>query len=166
MPRTTSTPAQTSDAVIIERVFDAPRSLVWKAWSEPEHFKRWWGPRDYTAPEARIDFRVGGAWLACMRSADGQDIWATGVYREIVEPERIVTTDAFADAQGNVVPASDYGMEGDFPLEMLITVTLEDLGEKTRLTLRHSGLPVGEHLEGATLGWNESFDKLQESLHS
>jgi uncharacterized protein YndB with AHSA1/START domain len=84
------------------------------------------------------------------------------VYREIVEPERIVCTDSFADAQGNVVPASHYGMTGDVPIEMLITVTFEGRDGKTRMTLRHAGLPAGEHRDGANQGWNQSFDKLAE----
>jgi uncharacterized protein YndB with AHSA1/START domain len=75
-------------------------------------------------------------------------------------------TDCFADENGNVVPATHYGMGSDFPLEMLVTVTFEDLGGKTRMTLRHEGLPAGEMLEGAGTGWNESFDKLAESLKS
>jgi uncharacterized protein YndB with AHSA1/START domain len=105
---------------------------------------------------------VGGTFLNCMRSPDGQDYWSTGVYREIVEPERIVCTDSFADAQGNVVPASHYGMTGDVPIEMLITVTFEGRDGKTRMTLRHAGLPAGEHRDGANQGWNQSFDKLAE----
>ena len=95
-----------------------------------------------------------------MRAPDGQDYWSTGVYREIVTGERLVCTDAFADAQGNVVPASHYGMAGNFPPEMLITVTLEDQDGRTRFTLEHEGLPAGEHLENCRLGWQQSLDKL------
>lgn len=92
-----------------------------------------------------------------------QDYWSTGVYREIVAPERIVSTDNFADAEGNVVAPSYYGfMNGDWSGEMLITVTFEDIGGKTKLTLRHEGLPVGEHQSGANEGWSQSFDKLAE----
>ena len=159
--------APTSSAqqeLVIERVFDAPRGLVWKAWTEPEHFMRWWGPKAYTTPHCEIDLRVGGKFLNCMRSSDGQDIWSTGVYREIVPLERIVCTDSFADEKGNVVPATHYGMPDDIPLEMLVTVTFEDMGGKTRMTLRHEGLPAGEMSDGANAGWNESFDKLAASL--
>ena len=152
----------TAGALKVERLFDAPRELVWKAWSDPAHLTQWWGPKGYTGHSVKVDFRVGGTWLACMRSPEGQDIWATGVYREIVQPERIVATDSFADENGNVVPASHYGIPGDFPDEMLITVTLEDRGGKTFLTLIHEGL--GEMAEGAGQGWNESFDKLAASL--
>jgi uncharacterized protein YndB with AHSA1/START domain len=99
-----------------------------------------------------------------MRSPEGQDFWSTGVYREIVEPERIVSTDSFSDAEGNVVPASYYGMSGDWPLELLVTVTFEEHEGKTKMTLRHVGIPEGENRDSAKAGWNESFDKLAEYL--
>ena len=161
---TKNSSASQEQALVITRVFDAPRELVFKAWSEPERAMRWWGPKGFTTPVAKIDFRVGGRFLNCMRGPDGKDYWSTGVYTEIVEPKRIVCTDSFADADGNVVPASHYGMTGDVPTEMLITVTFEDQGGKTKLTLRHEGLPAGEHQTGANQGWNESFDKLVEYL--
>jgi len=155
--------------LVIERVFDAPRELVWKAWTDPEQAMRWWGPKGFTSPACEIDFRVGGKTLFAMQSPefnDGRPIWSAGVYREIVPLERIVTTDSFADESGNVVPATHYGMGSDFPLEMLVTVTFEDLGGKTRMKLKHEGLPAGEMKDGAGVGWNESFDKLAESLKS
>jgi uncharacterized protein YndB with AHSA1/START domain len=156
---------KTGQELVIERIFDAPRELVWRAWTEPELYMRWWGPKDFTAPHCEIDFRVGGRFLGCMRGPAGsefdRDFWSTGVYREIIPFERIVSTDSFADEHGNVVPASHYGMGGDLPLEMLVTVTFEDLGGgKTRLTVRHEGLPAGEHRDGAGEGWAQSLDKL------
>jgi len=157
-----TTPGQ--QELVITRVFDAPRELVWQAWTDPEMFTKWWGPKDYTTPHCEIDLRVGGKFLNCMRSSEGQDIWSTGIYREIVPLERIVCTDSFADEKGNVVPASHYGMSGDVPLEMLVTVTFEDLDGKTKMTLRHEGLPAGEMSDGASTGWSESFDKLAELL--
>jgi len=154
--------------LIITRTFDAPRELVWKAWTEPEHAMRWWGPKNFTSPVSKIDLRVGGAYLNCMRGAgpDGviRDFWSTGVYREIVPQKRLVCTDSFADEKGNVVPASHYGMEGDWPLELLITVTFDEAGGKTTMTLRHEGMPAGRNRELAEVGWNESFDKLAEYL--
>jgi uncharacterized protein YndB with AHSA1/START domain len=150
--------------IVITRVFDAPRELVWKTWTDPERFKRWWGPKDYTCPFCRMDLRVGGKYLNCMRSPEGQDFWSTGVYKEIVPLERIVYTDSFADAEGNVVPATHYGMSADFPLETLVTVTFEDFEGKTKMTLKHIGIPAGQMKELAGAGWNESFDKLAESL--
>jgi len=99
-----------------------------------------------------------------MRQHDGKDIWATGVYREVVPLRRIVVTDSFADEKGNVVPATYYGMSRDIPLEMQVTVTFEDHDGKTKLTLHHVGLTPGPDLEGANQGWNESLDKLAETL--
>lgn len=150
--------------LVITRVFDAPRELVWQAWIDPQHIQRWWGPKDFSAPACKIDFRVGGKYLFCMRSPEGQDYWSTGVYREIVPLERIVCTDSFADEAGNVVPATYYGMSADFPLEMLVTVTFEDQAGKTKLTLKHTGLPAGDMSEETGAGWNQSFDKLAASL--
>jgi uncharacterized protein YndB with AHSA1/START domain len=149
--------------LVITRVFDAPRELVWKAWTDPEHLMRWWGPKYFTSPSCKIDLRVGGKYLFCMRSPEGKDFWSTGVYREIVELERIVWTDSFADEKGNPVPASHYGMPGDWPEELLVTVTLEERQGKTKMTLRHAGFPV-EMGEMAEAGWNGSLDKLAESL--
>lgn len=161
-------PQTQTQPLVIERTFDAPRELVFKAWADPDQIKRWWGPAGFSAPHVETDFRVGGKWFYAMQSPDfneGKPIWATGVYREIVANERLVMTDCFADEKGNVVPASAYGMDGDFPLEMLITVTFADAGNgKTKMTLKHEGLPAGEHMSGANEGWNSSLDKLAEAL--
>jgi uncharacterized protein YndB with AHSA1/START domain len=150
----------TEQELVIVRVFDAPRERVWKAWTDPELVKRWWGPQYFTAPIAKSDLRVGGAYLYCMRSPDGRDYWSTGVYREIVAPERIVATDCFADEHGNVVPATYYGLSSDFPAELLLTVTFEEQGGKTTLTLRHAGIPAGADEANTRAGWNGSLDKL------
>ena len=72
--------------LIITRVFDAPRELVFKAWTEPEHFVRWWGPKGYTTPSCTIDLRPGGVMHHCMRSPEGREVWTKGVFREIVVP--------------------------------------------------------------------------------
>jgi uncharacterized protein YndB with AHSA1/START domain len=154
----------TTGELVITRVFEAPRDRIFKMWTEPELIKRWWGPKYFTAPFSKMDLREGGVYLFCMRSPEGQDYWSTGVYREIVAPERLVCTDSFADENGHVVPASHYGMNDDFPLEMLVTVVFEDQKGKTRMTLRHAGLPQGLMSEMTQTGWNESFDKLAANL--
>jgi uncharacterized protein YndB with AHSA1/START domain len=159
----TESDTQQVTELVIERVLDAPREQVWKAWTDPEEVKKWWGPKNFTAPTIKTDLREGGTYLWSMRSPDGQDFWSTGTYREIVPMERIVVTDSFADENGNVVPASHYGMPDDFPLETEVTVTFEELDGKTKLTLRHTGM-AGEAGEQAEAGWNESLDKLAESL--
>ncbi len=160
-----NTSTATERKLIITRIFDAPRELVWKAWTDPEQVKLWWGPKNFTAPVCKIDFQEGGKFLYCMRSPEGQYFWNTGVYCEIVSPERIVCTDSFADEQGNVVPAAHYGINPEFPLELQVTATFEEHGNgKTKLTLHHAGIPEGEMIELTRTGWNESFDKLEESL--
>jgi uncharacterized protein YndB with AHSA1/START domain len=148
---------------VITRLFDAPRELVWRAWTEPEHFKRWWGPKIFTSPSCEMDLRVGGKYLWCMQWPDGRRNYTTGTFLEIVPLERLVYVDCFADENGNVVPASHYGLP-EMPLEMRVTVTFEDEGGKTKMTLRHEGLPAGDMSEMAGQGWNESFDKLAASL--
>jgi uncharacterized protein YndB with AHSA1/START domain len=153
----------TKRELVITRIFDAPRELVWQAWTDPKQLVKWWGPKDFTAPVAKIELRVGGKYLYCMRSPEGQDYWSTGTYREVVPLERLVCTDSFADADGNVVPGSHYGLGEDFPLEMQVTITFEEVDGKTKMTLKHVGLP--ENMSDMTsTGWNESFDKLAESL--
>ncbi len=150
--------------LVITRVFDASREQVWKAWTEPERVMRWWGPKGFTSPVNKIDLHVGGVYFNCMRSPEGQEFWSTGVYREIVAPARLIYTDSFADEKGNVVPASHYGMEGDWQLELLVTVTFEEVGGRTKMILRHAGIPAGKMRELCETGWNESFDKLAHEL--
>ena len=146
----------------IIKIFDVPREIVWKAWTDPERFMRWWGPKGFTSPVCKIDLRVGGGYLNCMRSPEGQDFWSKGVFREIVAPERLTMTDSFADEHGNMVPATHYGLSLDFPLEMLITVTLENLEGKTKLTLKHSGIDGINATDRRNMqqGWDQSLDKL------
>jgi uncharacterized protein YndB with AHSA1/START domain len=149
---------------IMTRVIDAPPEAVFKAWTDPEQMARWWGPKGFTMPYCKIDLRVGGVIHSCMRSPEGKDYWGKGVYREIVEPERLVFTDLFSDEKGNTVKPVDYGMSADWPVEALISVTFDESDGKTKLTLRHS---VSEELaesSGARQGWAETLDKLAEYL--
>jgi uncharacterized protein YndB with AHSA1/START domain len=150
--------------ITITRVFNAPRELVWKAWTEPERLKEWWGPKDWTAPSWDIDLRVGGKYLYCMRSPEGQDIWGTGILKKIDPMKELSFTDSFADKDGKVVAGSQYIPGEEFPMEMLVTVRFEDLNGKTRMTLTHEKLPATQG-DGATQGWSESFDKLAEILN-
>ncbi|MFZ6009727.1 MAG: SRPBCC family protein [Bacteroidota bacterium] len=153
--------------LVIVRHFDAPQTLVWDAWTKPEHFMKWWGPKDFVCPTCKMDFRVGGKYLFCMRNNEGQEFWSTGVFREITPKTRLSFTDNFADEKGNIVPASQYGITGDWPKELLVIVTLEEVQSnpsKTKLTLQHIGIPAGEMGDMTNAGWNESFDKLAASL--
>ncbi len=150
--------------ITITRVIDAPREVVWKYWTDPDYAKRWWGPKDFTAPHVSIDLRVGGRYLNSMQAPDGKKYWSTGIFEEIVPPEKLVMTGSFADESGNVMPAFYYDMEGDFPLSLQITVTLEGEGGKTKMTLRHAGFSEGAGKRLAEQGWNESFDKIDAGL--
>lgn len=150
---------------VITRDFDAPRDLVWKMWTDPEMMKQWYGPAHFTAPVMESDFRMGGRYLFDMRDPEGKDYWGTGEYLEIVVPERIVATDAFADEKGNIVPPSYYGMPGDEPLERVLTTTFEELeGGRTRLTVSAPSAFGGGSGEDERSGWNEMLDKFAESL--
>ncbi len=159
-----TTKTQEMHVLVIKRVFDATRDQLWHVWTEPDLLKMWWGPKDFSVPHLKMDFRAGGKYLSCMRSPEGKEYWNTGVYEEIAKPVRLVMTDSFADANGTVVPASYYGMEGDFPLELRVTITFEEQDTKTKMTLEHAGMPAGDASDGARVGWNESFDKLDKVL--
>ena len=154
--------AEQQKTISIHRTLNLPLTTVWKAWSEPESFKKWWGPKEYTCPDCSIDFKVGGKFLASMQGEDGKKIWSTGTYKEIIRQKKIVVTDSFADSQGNIVPASDYKMP-DMELELLVTVEFEEVDGKTNLLLQHAGLPA-EMSEDCMKGWQSSFDKLERNI--
>lgn len=167
-------PSQENDktGLTISRIFDAPREKMWEAWTNPEMIKRWWGPKGFSAPAAKVDLREGGKYLYAMRGKPGpdkpeRDFWSGGVFQEIVPGEKIVATDYFTDEKGNQVPASYYGMNPGFPTEMTVIATFEDAGEnKTKFTLRYptrGDMPVADR-EGMNEGWNQSLDKLAEAL--
>ncbi|MEO6938861.1 MAG: SRPBCC domain-containing protein [Candidatus Kapaibacterium sp.] len=154
----------TSAELVITREFNAPRALVWRAWTEPELFKKWWGPKMFTCPVAKMDVRVGGKYLWSMRGEGWGDIYTTGEFLEVVPIEKLVYTDSFSDAAGNIVSPTYYKMPSDFPEKMLVTVRLEDLGNTTKMTIQHVGVPSGEMTDATKQGWNESFDKLGDSM--
>ena len=154
-----------NEELIIEREFTSPSDLVFKAWANPEMAMKWWGPKGFTCPVCKIDFKVGGKYLNCMRSPEDKDYWSTGVYQEIIPREKIVCNDSFADAEGNIVSSEYYGMKG-FPKELHVTITFKEENGKTKMTLRHLGIPSGEIMDSTRKSWNESFDKLAESLKS
>jgi len=148
----------TKDAVVIERTFEAPVELVWQMWTDPEHFKQWYGPKGFSVPVAEIDLRVGGKRLVCMASPDGSmKMWTTGEHTEIFPTERLVYTESPADENGNVVPPSAMGMPDGYPATTEVTVLLEDLAGRTRMVMTHAGVPADS---GAGGGWEQAFDKL------
>ena len=150
----TGAAAQPAERVlVITRVFDAPRRLVWKAWTDPEQLVCWMGPRGFKSSIVKMDARPGGTYRFHMRSSDGTDHWQQGEYREIVEPERLVLTYVWADANGNPTRP-----------ETLLTLTFEELDGKTKMTLHQA---VFESVTARDLhngGWSSSFERLAEFL--
>ncbi len=142
--------------VVITRIFDAPRSLVYKAWTDPVHMSRWFGPRQFTAPVCELDVRPGGTWRIVMRGPDGTEYPCGGIYREVADRKRLAFTNNALDQQGNIL------------LEGFTTVTFEDEGGRTKLTLstRAKGLVDGTErmLQGMEAGWSQSLDKLADDL--
>jgi uncharacterized protein YndB with AHSA1/START domain len=157
-------PVSAAQELVLTRVFDAPRDVVFKAWTEPKRVARWWGPKGFTTPFCQVDLRVGGVVRYCMRSPEGRDYWGKAIYREIVEPERLVFIDVFSDEQGNTVKPAAYGMSPDWPDETLVTVTFAALGGKTEVTVRQSVPESIAEKTGAREGWAESLDRLAEYL--
>jgi uncharacterized protein YndB with AHSA1/START domain len=143
----------------ITRVFDAPRELVFDAFSDAERLKKWWGPREWPTTYCTVDFRVGGVWIFCMTGPDGTESWGRGDYEEIVRPERIVYVDAFADKDGNVNESMP---------RTRITMTFTEDGGKTKLE-SHSVYGTSAELEqlkamGMVEGITETWDRLEEFL--
>jgi uncharacterized protein YndB with AHSA1/START domain len=149
--------------IVIHRVFNLPKNVVWLALTEPEYFKKWWGPKDFTCPTSKMEARVGGKYLNCMRGPDGKEYWSTGVVKEFIPEKKLVVTDSFSDEKGNKIPASKYNMPGNWPDELLITFELDEADGATKLKLTHEGIP-DEMRDDCIKGWNESFDKLEENI--
>jgi uncharacterized protein YndB with AHSA1/START domain len=132
----------------ITRVFDAPRALVYQLWSDPEQAQHWMGPRGFTACHITQDARPGGSWRLCLRPDDGgEDLWQGGVFREIVEPERIVFT---------------FGWDSDPDWQTVVTVTFAERDGKTTMTFHQAFFPSVEERDGHRGGWNSAFDRLAE----
>ncbi|MFZ0658497.1 MAG: SRPBCC domain-containing protein [Candidatus Binataceae bacterium] len=139
--------------LVVTRVFNAPRSLVFKAWTEPEHLMRWWGPRGYTTSVSEMDRRPGGAYRFRMQSSEGVVHWWHGVVREIAPPSRIVWTCFVDDSDGKPISG-----------ETLLTVTFEDQGARTKLTLHQAVFQTVTARDAHRGGWAGALDRLEEFL--
>jgi uncharacterized protein YndB with AHSA1/START domain len=149
------------ERMVITRVFDAPRELVWKAWTDPKYVMMWWGPKGFTAPVCKIDFRVGGKFLCCMRSPDGQEFWNAGEYHEIVPYEKIISSMYFADAEGNKVKPEHYGIKHEAVEGAYDTTLFEDLGNgQTKLTFIGNEPKEDATRSGQLEGWKQILDKI------
>ena len=152
--------------LIVSRVFDAPIELVWKAWTDPEHVMRWWGPDYFTSPSAAIDFQEGGTSIVCMRAPQefgGQDMYSRWIYQKIVPMERIEFIQNLADKDGNLIDPLTIGMPPEFPRDIRTVVTLKNLGNgKTEMTVTEYSMPTSDTEMGknAELGLNQSLDKM------
>jgi uncharacterized protein YndB with AHSA1/START domain len=149
------------ERMVVSRVFDAPRELVWKAWTDPKYVMQWWGPKGFTAPVCKIDFRVGGKFLYCMRTRDGHEGWNGGEYHEIVPYEKIVYSMHFADSKGNKVDPAELGIEHEAIDDARDVVIFEDLGNgQTKLTMIGNEPMEEAKNSGQLEGWNEMLEKV------
>lgn len=155
---------------VISRTFEAPRELLFKVWTDPEHTKHWFGPRGFTTPVCRQELRPGGTMHYCMRSAEGHEMWGKFVYHEVTPPTRLVYVNSFSDAQGGI---TRHPMSPTWPLEMLSTITFDDDAGKTKVTVRWGLLPSATEQERKTFneshggmkgGWTGTFDQLDTYL--
>ena len=150
------------EAVVLERVFDAPIDLVWKMWTDPVSFKAWYGPAGATVPVAELDTRPGGRRRVCM-AVGPKEMWFTGQHLEVTEPTRLVYTETIADEHGNPISPESLGMPPKTPGTTEVTVVLEKANGGTQVTLTHAGVPAES---GAARGWNAAFDKLAAELRA
>lgn len=153
MARRESVAENTDRELVLIRSFDAPRSLVFKAWTEAEHLERWQGaPQGFTVTTHKMDIRPGGACRVCMRSPEGVDYWLQGVYREIEEPERLLFTHVWLDAEGK--PGK----------ETLVSITLTERVGRTEITLHQIGFKSIEPRDGHKEGWTSTLVRLADYL--
>ena len=155
----------------LARTYDAPRGLVWRAFSEAERLARWWGPKDLEWIKGDLDLRAGGSFHYAMRVPGGDIMWGKFVYREIAPPERIVWVNSFSDEDANVT-SSDFAP--GWPLEILNTIVLTEKGNKTLVELFSS--PINASAEECSLfeegfasmeqGWGGTFDQLEDYLRT
>jgi uncharacterized protein YndB with AHSA1/START domain len=147
-------------AVVIERTFDAPVGVIWQLWTDPDHFKAWYGPTGATIPVAKMDVRVGGTRLVCMemQTPNGpMSMWFTGTYLVVEQNERLVYTESMSDENGNVSDPSEVGMTEGHPTTTEVHVELTEIDGRTRMTMTHVGIPDDSPGQA---GWIMAFDKL------
>ncbi len=154
MSATAKTAPYGEATVTLTRVFDAPRALVWKAWTDPKMMAQWFGPRGFTTPVCELDVRVGGALRIVMRGPDGNDYPMKGVFRDVAPPERLVFTNIATDRDGK------HLLEGE------TAVTFVEKDDKTTLTMKAHAVGLvsiaPQMLAGMEAGWTQTIDKLQD----
>jgi uncharacterized protein YndB with AHSA1/START domain len=153
--------------LVITRSFDYPVEAVWKAWTDPQLVMQWWGPKNYTSPFCKIDFREGGQYLFCMRAPHeqgGLDYYSAGVYTKIIPMERLEFTQTLADKDGKMIDPSEVGMPADFPKEVNFVIEFKALAGKTELIITEYNWTLGQMSEYAVAGMNQSLDKIAAAL--
>jgi uncharacterized protein YndB with AHSA1/START domain len=153
--------------IVLTRVFEAPLEAVWKAWTDPEHVMKWWGPTGFTSPSCKIDFREGGKFIFHMRAPkemNNTDFYTAGAYKKIVPLELIEFTQGLSDKDGNKINPTAMGMPADFPDEIPSVLAFKGVAGKTELTAIEYGWTLGQMREMSKLGLEQCLDKLAESL--
>jgi uncharacterized protein YndB with AHSA1/START domain len=136
----------------LTRIFNAPRAVVWKAWTDSSHFIHWWGPKHHPAINIEWDARPGGRWRNCLRSAETGDLlWHGGTFQVVVEPERLVFTFTWEET-------------GERGMETLVTISFAERDGKTEMTMHQSPFQSTDERDGHDEGWNSTFDRLAEYL--
>jgi uncharacterized protein YndB with AHSA1/START domain len=138
--------------LVIMRVFNAPRDLVWTAWTDPKHAVLWWGPKEFPAADLEMDLRPGGVWRGRLRSPDdGRELSHKGVFREVTPPERLVFTFSWDE-------------DGERGLETLVSITFADQGDKTLMEFRQIPFQSTDERDGHRYGWGSAFERLDAQL--
>jgi uncharacterized protein YndB with AHSA1/START domain len=149
------------ERMVVTRIFDAPRELVWKAWTDPKYVMQWWGPKGFTSPACKMDFRVGGKFLICTTTPDGQEFWHGGEYHEIVPHEKIISSMYFSDSKGNKVDPAQLGIEHEAIEGAHDVILFEDLGNgQTKLTFIGNEPMESAKNSGQLEGMNQVLDKV------
>ena len=158
----------TTRNMTLTRTFDAPVAEVWKQWSESENVMSWWGPKGFTSPLAKIDFREGGVSLVCMRAPKefgGFDMYNTWSYKKIVAHERIEFVLNFADKDGNKLDPASIGLPAGIPQDVPHVITFKSLGDKkTEMTVTESGYTTDQAVATSKAGMEECLDKMAANL--
>lgn len=162
--------AKSMQPFVASRVFDAPRDKVWKAWTEAERLKQWWGPAGFKVHTCKVDLRPGGTFLYGMTAPDGTDMWGRFIYREIRAPQKLVFIVSFSDPNGGV---TRHPWNENWPLETHSTVTFEEIGAKTKVTVQWLPADSASEIERKTFdegrdsmkqGWGGTMDQFAHYL--
>jgi uncharacterized protein YndB with AHSA1/START domain len=139
-------------ALTITRIFDAPRELVFAAWTQPQHMLHWWGPRGYTTLSSKLELFPGGNWRVTSRHEDGGETTESGVIRECDAPARLVLTHAWENK------------DGTRGLDTVVTLSFTEQDGRTTMVFHQAPFDSTDTRDGHGFGWSESFDMLAEYL--